>query len=218
MPKNGETYSVFSTLLLALATIACVITFFLFIFPDNDDSGDSETVASATDAPMEIKAPTKAPTPPKAPEGSEESIPVTITIDEPAGASITQDTEELEEEKTEQAPKETLTATPTVKPAEYVQIKGKQYNAEIETLELQGKQLQGSDLASLKLLTNLRVLYLGLNQASDISHLSGLSNLTNLYLDGNQISNIKPLSELRNLTALNVGYNQISDISPLRDG
>jgi internalin A len=72
-----------------------------------------------------------------------------------------------------------------------------------------------TDLTGLEWCTNLRALYLSLNQIGDISPLSGLTKLIALDLGSNQIGNISPVSGLTNLTKLNLNSNQIGNISPL---
>ena len=74
-----------------------------------------------------------------------------------------------------------------------------------------------SDLQGVEQLTQLRELYLSVNQISNVSPLSGLTQLTSLLLDNNQISDVSPLSGLTRLIDLFLNRNQISDVSPLVD-
>ena len=56
------------------------------------------------------------------------------------------------------------------------------------------RQLIGIECA-----TNLKSLFLSLNEISDLSPLSGLTSLRRLYLDWNEIADVSPLSGLTSL-------------------
>jgi hypothetical protein len=81
-----------------------------------------------------------------------------------------------------------------------------------------GLNLSCGDLTSLNeitLDTNLKKLFLHLNQIKEIGRLSSLTNLQVLYLQNNQIKDIGGLSSLTNLQLLDLGNNQIKEIGGL---
>ena len=88
-------------------------------------------------------------------------------------------------------------------------------------LDLSGMGLNDEEIASLRYMTNLRILILvetqfDRNQISNISPLAGLTNLERLFLRDNQISDITPLAGLTNLHTLSLDFiNQIYDWSPV---
>ena len=71
------------------------------------------------------------------------------------------------------------------------------------------------DIAGIEYATNLKKLYLGINQINKLTPLSSLTNLSELFLSNNVITDISPLEHLTNLKQLRLGNNQISDINPL---
>ena len=72
-----------------------------------------------------------------------------------------------------------------------------------------------SDLEGMQYCTDLRELYLLINEIVDISPLSGLTNLRKLNLQDNQIVDISPLTGLTNLWMLFLHNNEIGDVSVL---
>ena len=106
-----------------------------------------------------------------------------------------------------------------------VLIAGEEYPANLEELDLSGKNLTDSDLANLEQMTGLKTLNLeGNPEIRDLTPISGLTSLEHLELPSpSQISDLSPLSGLRGLTSLSVGesfgsqqpVSQIQDYSPL---
>ncbi len=70
-------------------------------------------------------------------------------------------------------------------------------------------------LDDLKYCTNLKELYIGLNQVSDISGISELNQLKVVNLTSNQISDVSSLANIKTLEKLVLDHNNISDISSL---
>lgn len=72
-----------------------------------------------------------------------------------------------------------------------------------------------TDLRPLAGLTNLKGLYLNLNEITDLSPIARLTNLEKLGISGNPIADVTPLAGLTNLTELYLHGNEITDVSPL---
>ncbi len=90
------------------------------------------------------------------------------------------------------------------------------YESDLEKLkELIATEKNIANLNGIKRCTNLKKLYLHVNQVSDITPLNNLISLEVLELGKNQISDITPLGSLTKLKRLYLYDNQISDISPL---
>jgi len=98
----------------------------------------------------------------------------------------------------------------------YITIGGGYYSTSLTELDLSNMDLRNEDIASLRYMTNLTVLFLSNNQISNITPLSTLTNLTELSLSSIQISDITPLSTLMNLDWLFLYNNQIRDWGPVR--
>ncbi len=84
-------------------------------------------------------------------------------------------------------------------------------------LEFNGVREAGgiTSLEDLKHCTNLKELYIGINQINDISGIADLTDLKIINLTSNQISDITPLENLINLERLTLDHNNISDASAL---
>ncbi len=72
-----------------------------------------------------------------------------------------------------------------------------------------------TDLSPLAGLTNLKGLYLNINEITDVSPLARLTNLEKLYISNSPITDVSPLAGLTNLTELGLHSNEITDVSPL---
>ena len=89
------------------------------------------------------------------------------------------------------------------------------FDKSLIVLDLSHMYLSDEDIAPLREMTDLQVLYLHDNHTKDISPLSGLTNLTWLSLHNNYIADLTPLSGLSNLTRLSLSNNGVSDLGPL---
>jgi internalin A len=72
-----------------------------------------------------------------------------------------------------------------------------------------------TDLRPLAGLTNLKDLYLTLNEITDVTPLARLTNLETLVVSANPIADVTPLAGLTNLAELDLQSNKITDVSPL---
>ena len=105
--------------------------------------------------------------------------------------------------------------------APMVMIAGEEYRADIEELDLTGKQLTDGDLINLGQMTNLKKLILEENnEISDLSPLSGLTSLETLQLPSpSLIEDLSPIAGLTNLTYLSIaeGWGNQQPISLIQD-
>ncbi|MBU0898502.1 MAG: hypothetical protein KJ613_01665 [Nanoarchaeota archaeon] len=94
-------------------------------------------------------------------------------------------------------------------------LEGLQYCTDLKNLYMNVNNVV--DISPLENLNNLLFIALGDNRISNLSSLSGLAGLKELYLHGNQIVDISPLENLVNLTRLQLMSNQIVDITALQN-
>ena len=86
----------------------------------------------------------------------------------------------------------------------------------VKLTELWGTADGITDLTGLEYATQLRILYLGVNQIQDVTPLAQLTHLTGLYLNNNEIRDVTPLTQLaESLTVLDLRHNKIHDVAPL---
>ena len=94
-------------------------------------------------------------------------------------------------------------------------IQGVEYSTDLTELSLSERGLTDLDIEPLRLMTNLEVLDLGINQIINADAVRGLTNLKVLNLSGNNIFNISFLSGLTRLEQLILCNNNISSIDVL---
>jgi len=115
---------------------------------------------------------------------------------------------------------EKLIADPIVEKAIRQELKkpaGELTKADLEkvtSLNLQRNQLTDVPKGMEKL-TQLKYLYLSINQLTDVKGLEKLTQLTFLTLGGNQLAEVKGLENLTQLEGLNLANNQLTDASAL---
>ena len=98
----------------------------------------------------------------------------------------------------------------------YVTIRDMQFNIAATTeLNLSSLNLTDEEIAPLRHMINLTVLWLGNNQITDLAPLSGLTQLSILNLSNNNIRNLTPLSGLTELKRLDVTGNSFDDEAPI---
>lgn len=87
---------------------------------------------------------------------------------------------------------------------------------ETNTLNLNFRSRNISDLSPLKELQNLKKLRLGFTNISNLTPLKELLNLQELYVHNTQVSDLSPLKELQNLRRFSAFETQVTDLSPLK--
>ena len=86
----------------------------------------------------------------------------------------------------------------------------------LQSVDLSGSRLNGSDLSCLSALPDLKVLKLSGCRLSSIAGLKGCPSLTELHLDNNALRNLSPLSGIATLRELYLQHNAIVDLTALK--
>ena len=100
-------------------------------------------------------------------------------------------------------------------PEDGVIIGGQAFDADTDSVVLNGSRVTSRELSTLGTMTQLVNLSLTGAGLTDVSELSNLTHLTFLQLSDNEIRDLAPLSGMRRLKTLYIDNNPLEDLTPL---